>query len=56
MILESAALIRRLEKKANLFPFAKDKKIILAVYMNETSENKVSSNVFFPSDILDCLK
>ncbi|MFH0756171.1 MAG: ATP-binding protein [Bacteroidota bacterium] len=55
-ISDSAALIRRLEQKASVFPLAKDKRIILALYVKATSETNVPSNVFFPPDVLDCLK
>ena len=55
-ISDTAALFRRLKQKASLFPLAKDKRIILALYVKETSEAEVSSNVFFPSDVSDCLK
>lgn len=53
---DTTALSRGLEQKASLFPLAKGKKIILALYVKETSETGISSNVFLPSDILNCLK
>jgi hypothetical protein len=55
-ISDTASLISELEQKASLFPLVKDKKIILAVYSKESSETDVSSNIFLPSDISDCLK
>jgi len=52
----TAAHIRNLEQKANLLPFAKGKIIIPVLYVKETSDGSVSSNVFLPSDVLGRLK
>jgi len=49
-----ASLLKKLEKKADLLPLAKGKKVITCLYVKETSET--SSNVFLPSDVLERLK
>jgi hypothetical protein len=55
-ISDTEALIRKLKQKAGLFPLAKDKKIILALYIREVSDMGISSNVFFPADVMSYLK
>ncbi len=49
-------LIRELEEKARLFPLAREKKVIIVLYIKETIETDIPSNIFLPKDILDCLK
>jgi AAA+ ATPase superfamily predicted ATPase len=55
-IADPTALIKNIEQKANLFLLAKGKKVIAVLYLKDTSENGVSTNVFLPSDVLDRLK
>ncbi|MCX6326272.1 MAG: ATP-binding protein [Bacteroidia bacterium] len=55
-ITNTTSLIKKLEQKVNLFPLAKGKKVITVLYLKETSERGVPSNVFLPSDVLDRLK
>jgi hypothetical protein len=55
-ITETTSHIRNLEQKANLLPFTKGKKIIPVLYLKDTSDGAVASNIFLPSDVLDRLK
>jgi AAA+ ATPase superfamily predicted ATPase len=50
------AELKKLEQKAFLFPIAKERKIITALFIKETSEKEIPSNVFLPSDVLRSLR
>jgi AAA+ ATPase superfamily predicted ATPase len=52
----TGAELKKLEQKANLFPIAKERKIITALFIKETSEKEIPSNVFLPSDVLRSLR
>lgn len=55
-IINPTSIVRNLEQKADLLPFAKGKKIVIVLYLKETSEKAISSNIFLPYDVLDRLK
>lgn len=50
------SLLNDLREKASQFPFAKGKNIVTALFIKETSEEKLPSNVFLPGDVLNRLK
>lgn len=49
-------VLKSLGQKANLYPLAKGRKILTALFIKETPEDKIPSNVFLPSDVLARLK
>ena len=49
-------VLKTLGQKANLFPLSKSKKILTALFIKETPEDKIPSNVFLPSDVLGRLR
>lgn len=50
------SLLKDLGQKASQFPLAKGKNIVTVLFIKETSENKIPSNVFLPGDVLNRLK
>lgn len=54
IISNTSSLMKKLEQKAALLPFAKGKKVITVLYAKETSE--AASNVFIPIDVLERLR
>jgi len=51
-ITNTQALLEKLEHKAELFPFAKGRKIITALYVKDTTTKEDPSKVFLPKDVL----
>ena len=55
-IKDTTSILRELELKAKLLPFAGERKIIPVVYIKQTTGDNVPANVFLPSDVLDRLR
>jgi AAA+ ATPase superfamily predicted ATPase len=52
----AARLIKKLEEKANRLPFAKEKRIILCLFLKTKPIDDILQKVFFPEDIVQMLK
>jgi len=50
------ALINQTRQKGEILPFAKNKTIIPAIFVRNTSENEPASNIFLADDILNRLR
>jgi uncharacterized protein len=55
-ITNTTSLLQKLEQKISLFPLANGKKVIIKLFLKETSGRDVASYIFLPSDVLDRLK
>jgi uncharacterized protein len=55
-ITDTKPLIKNIEQKAGLLHVAKGKQVIVVLYVKETTDKGISSNIFLPSDVLERLK
>jgi hypothetical protein len=55
-ITDTKPVLKNIEQKASLFPFAKGKQVVVVLYVKETTGNRIPYNVFLPLDVLNRLK
>jgi len=55
-ITNTNSILKNLENKASLLPFAKDKQIVPVLFIKEVSLQSKHSSIFLPNDVLNRLK